>query len=185
MIVLQQSHTVGTELTTECEMTFPIAKGSMSLKVKYDYNTTKEVKSETSRTWDVPTQPVTVPAGKHYKVNWFLETGVAKGTTQLTTRVDAAVPFKKNSTGYRYGYSIGHTIRDLRNLRKKIPDFPYTWDADKDWQVDGGSALRKWSDATYEAKYGTNFTMEILDVTNSKSAPVLVKRIPVTNASVK
>lgn len=82
-------------MTISSEMKFPFVFGSLSMTVGYDFSTTKEVTSSTTRKRAVPSQQIVVPAGHHYRVNWILNTGVATGTTALTGQVQATFPYKK------------------------------------------------------------------------------------------
>ncbi|HCQ8731931.1 ETX/MTX2 family pore-forming toxin [Enterococcus faecalis] len=176
-VTTSTTHSAGVSLTTSAEMSFPIAKGSLSMTVKYDFSNTNEVSSSETRKWTVPSQQIVVPAGRHYKVNWVLTTGVATGTTDLTSKVKAMVPFKRVS-GSRDGLSVGDAINTQNDLKNKLPNSTI-WQDEGRWSVvSSDAALRKWSVATYIAEYGTDLIMNIEDVTDTKSFPILVQSIP-------
>lgn len=176
-VTTSTTHSAGVSETTSAEMTFPIAKGSISVTAKYDFSTTKAVTSSETRKWVVPAQPIKVPAGRHYRVSWVLNTGIATGTTELTSRVNAVIPYK-HIKDVRYGESIGNAINGENKLENKLSDATKWYDKGKWSVVDSGTALRKWDVATYTAKYGTDLVMNVEDVTNTKSSPILVKSIP-------
>lgn len=178
----KNSHSAGVEVTTAAEMKFPLFSGSMSMKVKYDYNNTKEVVSSQVKKWTVPSQLIKVPAGRQYNINWVLNTGIATGTTDLTSRVNAAVPYSVTSV-----LPVGMTIKTYDQTVSGLPqNNKYIWGARDSWVVENDkTALKKWGESTYTAKYGTKLIMNIVDVTESKtrskgstSVPVVVKSIP-------
>ncbi|MGK0550977.1 ETX/MTX2 family pore-forming toxin [Enterococcus faecalis] len=176
-VTTSTTHNAGVSLTTSAEMKFPFISGSMSMNVKYDFSTTSAVESTNTKEWQVPSQGVKVPAGHKYKVTWLLNTGVATGTTDLTSYVKAIVPYKRNhETGTRYGQYIGDAIATQDRFVSDMPSTPYKWGERGNWErVDGQTALRKWGTANYKAEFGTQLIMNITDVTNVNS-PVVIQQ---------
>lgn len=174
------THSTGVSLTTSAEMKFPFISGSMSMTTQYDYSNTEAVESSVTKEWSVPSQAIKVPAGHKYKVSWILNTGVATGTTDLTSQVNAAVPYKINrNTGVRTGKYIGNAINAQNRLVAALPSTPFTWKATGNWEViNSGTALRKWGTSKYTAKFGTEFIMTITDVTDTRTSPIIVQQIP-------
>lgn len=174
------THATGVSLTASAEMNFPLVSASMSMTVGYDFSTTKAVESSVTKEWSVPYQHIKVPAGHKYKVNWILNTGVATGTTDLTSQVNAAVPTRINPTnGMRHGLYVGDAITNQNRLVSALPSTPYIWGATSNWErVSGNTALRKWGTSRYTAKFGTELIMTITDVTNARTSPVIVQQIP-------
>ena len=62
-VTTSTTHSTGISTTTSAEMKFPFVSGSMSMTVKYDFNSTKAVESSVTKEWAVPSQHINVPAG--------------------------------------------------------------------------------------------------------------------------
>lgn len=178
-VVTRNSHTTGSELTTSAEMKFPIASGSMSMKVKYEFNHTREVKTTEKTKWSIPAQQVKVPAGHNYKVYWLLNTGVATGTVNLQSHVEAVVPFKVDpDTMVRYGYNMGNALSEQQRIQNLLePVGLGVWGPNDKWERDGQRGIRTLGTSTYTARYGTELVMKIMDVSNSRT-PIEVATIP-------
>ncbi|TPR56922.1 ETX/MTX2 family pore-forming toxin [Enterococcus sp. OL5] len=173
-VTTKASHSTGTSMTTTAEMKFPFVSGSMSLNVKYDFSYNKSVESTETKQWVVPSQNITVPAGHKYRVDWILNIGVARGTTDLTSYVKATIPFKMNSNnGTRYGLTLRDSIRNYDRFFSSITNSPYIWGARQNWErYNDNAAIRKWGVAQYEAEFGTELVMTITDV----RAPFMVQK---------
>lgn len=172
------TNAVGTEVTTSAEMKFPFVSGSMSMSVKYDFSTTNEVKSTDTKEWEVPSQTVTVPAHHKYKVEWILKKGKATGTTALTNEVKADIPYESNLQGQNKYFPIGKAIKEQERLWAKNYNEPIfqRWENAENWDViDDSKALRHWSEATYEAEFGTELDVKYSDVTTGQT--VLIKQM--------
>lgn len=180
------NHSTGTSITTSAEMKFPLLSGSMSMVVKYDFSHTNAETTSTTKEWNVPSQDIEVPAGKTFQVEWLLKTGVATGTSDLNSKITGLIPYRYfASSNQRYALDYEDAVSDFwSNYQKK----PKDWPAGKNYQGvysdNGNYVLRKWGTSNYEATYGTEFVMNIIDVTNPK-VPVQVKTIPVSNATTK
>lgn len=171
------SNAVGGAVTTSTEMEFPFVSGSISMEVRYDFSHTREVASNVEKKWTVPSQTISVPAGKKYKVEWVLKMGTARGTTDLTSRVSGIVPFKKIPGGVIYGYSLGNAINEQVRLTNILQGSAYQWTNRSYWErIDGITALRKWTNSKYEAKIGTALEMKVSDATNGNL--VSLKTVP-------
>lgn len=180
-VTTSTTHATGLSMTTSAKMTLPFAEGSLSMTAKYDFSTTKAVQSSEVRQWKVPAQDIKIPAGRKYRVNWFLNTGIATGTVDLTSHVTAMIPYKINpNTGVRYAQNLAASIAAHDSYVNKNPKTPYIWGAKEDWKIidDGKVALRKWGTSKYTAKYGTELVMSVTDVTDTKTRalPVEIER---------
>lgn len=176
------SHSVGASMTTAAEMKFPIASGSMSMTVKYDFNTTKDVTSSTTKKWAIPSQSIDTLAGHKYRVDWLLSVGTASGTTKLQTLVKAVVPYEKlRNNGNYAGKSVlwlGDAINTQKRLTTTLGNSAFRWDSQDSWTVkDSETAVRQFADAKYTAKIGTKLIMKVTDVTDSGNT--VVKSMPV------
>lgn len=177
------THSTGTSLTTTAKMSFPIASGEMSMEVHYDYSTTKERESNTEVEWSVPSQEIEVPAGKTYKVEWLLKTGIATGTTNLTSQVKALIPYKYipgDNLRETYGYADAVNVY-YTNYKNK----PKAWHEGANYRhlfTSRNVMERIWGTARYKAEYGTEFIMKVSDV-SKPSSPIFVKTIPVADLS--
>ncbi|MBK0084557.1 ETX/MTX2 family pore-forming toxin [Lactococcus sp. S64] len=179
------SHSTGSSITTSAKMTFPLLSGSMSMEVRYDFSHTNAETTSTTKEWNVPPQDINVPAGKTYQVEWLLKTGVATGTSDLTSKITGLIPYRYfSSTNQRYALNYENAASDFwTNYQKK----PKDWADGKNYQAvfgsNGNYVLRKWGVSNYEATYGTEFIMNIIDVTNiNDTSPV--GTIPISNATV-
>lgn len=186
-VITRTSHITGANLTTSGELKFPVGSGSMSLSVKYEFNHTNEVKTSEIRKWIVPAQQIKVPAGHRYHVNWILKQGTATGTVNLQSQVKGFVPFKSSiDQTIRYGWSVGTAINQDNRLSKKLDDMNIIYpvfNSKNQWTVNSdSSANRNLGTATYQAKYGTELIMQVVDVTNAKM-PVEVSSIPLNLTS--
>ena len=175
------SHSAGVELSVTVEMEIPFISGaSTTVTAKYDYNNTHEITTTTTKTWEVPSQAINVPAGKKYKLEWVLKTGIATGTTDLMSQVSADVPYKvKNNVIYRDDVktSINRQKRLVNTLPSSVP-----WGDENNWTIVNNVVYRKWGSATYTAKCGTELIMNVMDVTNKNMTPVLVKSISIATS---
>lgn len=170
------SHTAGVEMTTTAEMKFPLVSGSMSMTAKYEYNNSKEVTSSTTREWDVPSQSITVPAGRKYQVDWVLKTGVATGTVNLTREVTGNVPYMCNENGLGYNVinemPIGSAIEKQKTFEGTLTDKAFKWSDSDNWEeIDAKTALSKLTTSRYTAKYGTELIMNVSDITDGNESP--------------
>lgn len=177
-VTTSTTHSTGVAMTTSTEMRFPFVSGSMSMTVGYDFGTTNSVESTVEKVWTVPSQHIVVPAGHRYNVNWVLNTGVATGTTALTSSVNANVPYKMQAPSVRQVWLLGDAIAEQDRLVAAMPSTQYRWGARNDWErISNTNALRTWGTSRYRAQLGTELIMKITDVTNP-NAPVEVQEIP-------
>jgi hypothetical protein len=177
------SHTAGFDMTTTAEMKFPLISGSMSMTVKYEYNNSKEVTSSTTKEWDVPSQSILVPAGKKYKVDWILKTGVATGTVNLTRKVTGEVSYMCNEYGGGYNsismMPIGTAIEKEKAFEQSTPNTAFIWGDLNNWEtLDSNTALSKSTVSNYTAKYGTELIMHVSDLSDEvEGQPKVIKSI--------
>lgn len=182
-VTTSTTNSAGTGITTSAEMKFPFASGSVSMNVKYDFSNTNAVASSTTKQWHVPSQNINVPAGRKYKVNWVMNTGVATGTVNLISNISAHIPFKLYN-GNIYSHGIGAAISNQDRLVAAMPDTKYKWSERKNWEIVGPyQAIRNWGNAQYKAVFGTELVMKITDVTNEHS-PVTVQKVPMNLAPI-
>lgn len=175
------THSTGAALTTTGKLSFPVVGGEISMNVHYDYSTTKEQETKEEVDWNVPSQELEVPAGKTYKVEWLLKTGIATGTTKLTSQVRGYIPYKYiPEENWRLTYGFADAVSEYYS---KYENKPKSWEAGKDyWHVytSRDAVERRWGTARYEAEYGTEFIMKVSDV-SKPNAPISVKTIPLAN----
>ena len=79
-------------------MHFPVANGSISFSVEYEFNHTNAVSTSETWTWKVSSQPIVVLAGHRYAVNWVLERGVATGTVNFKSSMQVSIPYRINGS---------------------------------------------------------------------------------------
>lgn len=177
-VTTQTTHATGTNLTTAAKMTFPLAEGSMSFSVTYNFSHTNTVSTVETYKWNVPSQSILVPAGRKYSVNWILNQGVASGTVNLQSKVKGEIPYRIN----RF-HPIGKALEEEDRLSNTLtiagvnhPIFnqrhEWTWDSS-----DNTVASRNVGNASYTARYGTELIMKVTDITDSKN-PVQVFSSP-------
>lgn len=110
-----------------------------------------------------------------------MKTGIATGTTKLTSQVRGYIPYKyipEDNWRLTYGYADA-----VNEYYSKYENKPKSWEAGKNyWHVftSRDAVERRWGTARYEAEYGTEFIMKVSDVSRS-NAPVLVKTIPLSD----
>ncbi|MEK4152658.1 ETX/MTX2 family pore-forming toxin [Carnobacterium sp. FSL E2-0243] len=176
-VTTSTTQSTGVSMTTSAEMRFPFVSGSMSMTVEYDFGTTNSVESTVEKEWMVPSQHILVPAGHRYDINWILNTGVATGTTNLTSSINANIPYKMQPP-FLQVWLIGDAIAEQDRLVAAMPSTQYRWGARNDWErISNTNALRTWGTSRYRAQLGTELIMKITDVTNP-NAPVEVQEIP-------
>lgn len=174
----------GVAAASELKMSFPfVAEAKISMTVKYDFSTTKSVQTSMSQKWSVPVQDIKVPAGRRYKVQWVLNTGVATGTTALRGEVyNCNVPLKRNPrTGLWTIWNLRDSIKRQQQFKNYGLPMYGRWDYSDKWEVrDDGAVIRDFGTSTYRAEIGTELIMTVTDVTKirGRSLPVEVQRIP-------
>lgn len=180
-VTTQTSHTVGTSMSTSVEKNFLFGTVASTISVNYDFNTTRAISTTQTKTWEIPADEVTVPAGKTYVLRWLFEYGTASGTVDLSSNVSMVIPTRKNpSTGTRYGYNMNNAINHQRRLMNTLGGRAYIWPYLDSWSTrnsQNGNANIQWTDARYNARIGTRLLKQLVDITDSRSERV-IKEIP-------
>ncbi|MDA9472438.1 ETX/MTX2 family pore-forming toxin [Enterococcus sp. 5H] len=173
------THATGVSMTTNAEMNFPFINGGMSMTVGYDFSHTNSVESTVEKVWAVPSQTIPVPAGRSFNVSWVLETGVATGTTNLTSSVSALVPYKRlGSNGPLLPMETGAAVFEYDRLIAALPGTQFRWSHRDNWEpFNDETALRKWGTARYRAQFGTKLRMLVTDANSPRSSPVVIQEI--------
>lgn len=182
------THSVDLSLTTSVEMKFPIASGSMSSTIKYNFSKGSSETNSEEYSWSVPTQNIPVEPHQKIRVDWVLKTGKAEGTVQLKDRIGAVIPYKTRKTDLtRFGKNIANTISDKIDFDQENWD-RFVEDNREDWAVapapDNDKVDYSVGEARYSAKYGTEMVMKVVDVTEGTRKAKVIKTIPV-KATVK
>lgn len=179
------THSADLSLTTSAEMKFPIATGSMSFTIKYNYSKGSSETNSEEYSWNVPTQNIPVEPHQKIRVDWLLKTGKAEGTVQLNDRIGANIPYKISDV--IYGKNIANTVSDKYDFDQKNWD-RFVGDNRADWTVapapDNDKVDYSVGEARYSAKYGTEMVMKVVDVTEGTRKAKVIKTIPV-KATVK
>lgn len=175
-VTTKTSHTTGFDVTSSAEMSFPLASGSLSMTVKYEFNHTNEVSTSVTHTWTVPSQPILVPSGRKYSVNWVLNQGIATGTVQLQSNVQGFIPYRINGI-----HPVGTAFREDDRLSNELSNqgisFPI-FHPRSEWNIINDSMVsRDVAPSTYRAQYGTQLIMTVNDVTEPRN-PVTVMSTP-------
>ncbi|WEV45336.1 ETX/MTX2 family pore-forming toxin [Streptococcaceae bacterium ESL0687] len=173
--VSYNSSGMGMSATAEIKIPF-IAGISTTVAATFDYTKGEEARRTTTKSWTVPPQTIDIPAGKTYKVEWMMKTGVAKGTANLTTRVTADIPYQVNN-GTVSTTDLKTAMTRQQALVNQLT-YPTLWDYQWQWEVSGDSVFRQWGTSTYTVKYGTDLVMKVYDVTKRNAEPVLIDSIP-------
>lgn len=169
-VTTQTTHSTGTNLTTSAEMKLPLAQGSMSFSVAYNFSHTNTVSTDETYKWNVPSQSIKVPAGRKYSVNWILNKGVATGTSTLQSKVKGEIPYRKNGF-HPIGKAFEEDDRLSNSLTNAGVNYPI-FNLRSEWKgdsIDNTVASRNVGTATYTAKYGTQLIMRVVDVTDHKN----------------
>ncbi|MCT3091803.1 hypothetical protein EFN92_03805 [Lactococcus lactis] len=169
-VTTTNTHSAGISETSEATMKFPFVSGTQSVTAKYDYGHSSSVTTKTTKKWSVPSQSITLPAGKTYKVNWTLETGKATGTTNLDVKVSGSIPYKFGSNNYM---AIGQAINEQNEIERDQSRGIFSWAPIHSWSdynKDKNTAIKNAGTADYSAEYGTQLNMEVLDVTNGNNS---------------
>lgn len=168
------THATGAALTTTGKLSLPVVGGEISMNVHYDCSTTKEQETKNKVEWSVPSQELEVPAGKTYKVELLLKTGIATGTSNLTSHVRTQIPYKYiPKDNWRLTYSYAGVVNELYTYYENKPKM---WEEGKKLSTSREAIERRWGTARYEAEYGSEFVMKISDVSKPNS-PVVIKTI--------
>lgn len=180
-VTTTNTHSAGISETSTATMKFPFISGSQSLTAKYDYGHSSSVTTKTTQKWSVPSQHITVPAGKTYKVNWTLETGKATGTTNLDVKVSGSIPYKFGANNYM---PIGQAINEQNEIERDQSRVIFSWAPIHSWSdynKDKNTVIKNAGTADYTAEYGTQLNMEVLDVTiDSKPIKISSRNMNIT-----
>lgn len=174
------THSVDLSLTTSVEMKFPIASGSLSSTIKYNFSKGSSETNSEEYSWNVPTQNIPVDSHQKIRVDWVLKTGKAEGTVQLKDRIGANIPYKISDV--IYGKNIANTVSNEIDFDQENWD-RFVGDNRADWTVASAPNNDKVDysvgEASYSAKYGTEMVMKVVDVTEGTRNAKVIKTIPV------
>lgn len=176
-VTTTNTHATGISETSQVEMKFPIASGSQSVTASYNYSHTKSVESTETQKWNMPSQTITVPAHKTYKVEWILIKGKAEGTTNLDATITGVIPYKRIKNSMRRDFMpIGEAVNLQNTFERDHSQGVLSWSPIHSWSdynTDLTTASKTVGRAKYKAEYGVELVMEVYDVTNN-SNPIKV-----------
>ncbi|WEV45723.1 ETX/MTX2 family pore-forming toxin [Streptococcaceae bacterium ESL0687] len=174
-VTAMTNRTTNVAYQVEKELKLPFQMdGSTSINARYDYDSIKPLTTTSTKNWIVTQDRLYIPAGKKYKVEWLVNTGVARGDVKLTSQVEGLLPYKPRGTGTSK-YEFYSAIRVQRELENELPGAE-KWEGEDKWLITKrAEAFRIWGTGSFTAEYVNGLTRNVYDITNGESNAPLVE----------